>query len=320
MASKKDIKISYTESNSDTSENSQLDRVSSVLQGILDDDRKPIISKITKDQIIDTNNEWVPCNLCKSRIFSKYLDSHMKAHAYSSERRISTSSSLKEERSTSIVRLSDKPETSSSSQSSSWSSYTQEVKKPLVQSIEKYKFRNIDNVCIAATASKSNRYSDFTIVFWSDEIIRVNNSTYYGAGWQSNVSSDRQRLQLHVIYDSLEEYYTISCKLLSRSEYSSWDSEDAIPERICTQNELLKEIKRALLFFKINPVKAYRMFRKELNKDFDIDYDDSGKAIIVQSSSCEELSKLLKPKQYGNSSYADRNATSMGHYTGYMGE
>jgi hypothetical protein len=256
---------------------------------------KPIEQTVPAKKI-DISADWVQCNLCTNKVFIRYLDQHLKVHIHQYEKggastRVSTKEPLTS--STALVRVHDTPLQSSNTQTS-WSSSTPSKKEPRLQSLETYKFRSLDNVCAASSVSKTGRYSDFTIVFYGDERVSVHNSNYYTEGAQSWTTKEWERLQIHIIYDSLEDYYTMSCKLFRRSDYSSYDSgDDSVPDRICYQHELLTEIKRALLFFKMSPKTAYKKFRKLFKEGFDITYD-SDRAVIVESASCAELNKRMK--------------------------
>lgn len=254
---------------------------------------KPMANTIPS-KVTDISGDWVTCNLCTSRINIRYLDQHLKVHIYKHPHKgaDSTSTTTSASSSTALTRIAPTTET----QTTSWT--YPEKKEPKIQSLETYKFKTLDSVCAAGSQSKAGRYSDFTLVFWGEEKTVVQNSNYYGYGsYSSYTSKDWERLHIHVIYDSVEDYYTVSCKILRRSSYSTYDSDDCIPDRICYQHELMTEIKRALLFFRVSPKVAYKKFRKLFKQTFDITYSD-GKALIVQTKNCEDLNKKLAPTSY----------------------
>jgi hypothetical protein len=249
------------------------------------------IAQTIPSKTIDISDDWVHCNLCNSKVFIRYLDSHLKVHIHQHE---SKTGETKNKTSTALVRVADAALTSTAP-IHSW--VQPERKEPQLQSLETYKFRELENVCAAGSVSKTGRYSDFTVIFWGEEKIVVQNSNHYSSygSHTSWTTKDWERLQIHVVYDSVEDYYTVSCKLLRRGSYSSWDNDDCIPDRICYQHELMTEIKRALLFFKVDPKSAYRKFRKLFRKPVSITYDN-GKALVVQTDGCEELDKKLDNK------------------------
>lgn len=287
-----------------------------------------------KQSIIDIAKDWVQCNLCSSRIFYKYLDQHMMGHTHAAERKTAAtvaaaSSSLQtiksQTGSTALVRVSDTTTNLSSSSSrddddwvSLFKSSSSSKDKSTLQPREIYKFRDLNYVCAASSVARSGRYSDFTVVFWTDEFVNVSNNSYFGAGYSSTTYKDWERLQIHTVYDSRENWYTLSCKLLKRGQYSSWDSEDAIPDRICYQHELGTEIKRAMLFFRINPKAAYKLFRKLFNEELIIDRDADGKAMFVQTKNCETLNKKLKSSSINTSTHTYSNENYR-HLNGYEG-
>lgn len=248
-------------------------------------------------QNIDLKNDFVICNICKARVFIRYLDQHLKVHTHNFAPTPSVGMT-----STAIVRVPVVNSTTSTNLASTTSK--PKASGPQLSPIETYKFRPLDQACAASSVSKNGRYSDFTIVFWGKEKTTVHTNSYVGSP-SSYTSGDWERFSIHIVYDSMEDYYTITSKLLKRSSHSSWDQEDTIPDRICFQEELFTEIKRALLFFKISPKAAYKHFRKLFNQDLIIDYDD-GRASIVQTKNSQALTdKIKKSSNFSYSPYHD---------------
>jgi hypothetical protein len=301
----------------------------------LDDDGNPNVGKHnskkeTPNQMINNttplsskSTDWSQCNICRNQIHKNYLDQHIKMHVFNAERKVVSSAT--EASSTAIVRVSDytttQTETKTETQTT-WSSLmsnsSSTKSKPVIQSIEKYKFRNLNRAAAISSASKSGRYSDFTLVFWTDELVSVSNSSYYGTGYTSYVSKDWERLSIHTVYDSLEDYYTLSCKLSRRGQHSSYDTDDCIPDRICYQNELMTEIKRAILFFKVSPKVAYRLFRKLFKEELHITYDPKDGSIeSVQTASNKKLAEKLKTSHTGTISHAMERYHGLEGYHGW---
>lgn len=256
---------------------------------------RPFDGSVNKElQKIDMSKDWVNCNICKAKVNVQYLDHHLKVHTHQYE---------PSNTSTAIVKSSSSISSIGTTSSSVSTSYRREERKgPVLSRIESYRFRQLEQACCASSVSFDGRYSDFTIIFWEKERPGVGTTTHYG-GTSSYTTKEWERFSIHIVYDKVEDYFTVSSKLLKRGAYSSsWDSEDTVPDRICYQEELGTEIKRALLFFRISPMSAYRHFRKLFREELVIDYDKSGKALVVQTKNCEALQERLKKNVVSSSS------------------
>ena len=255
-------------------------------------------SSVFKDALntgLSKSDEFVKCNLCNARVQVKYLDKHSKAHIICYKPEASSS--------TAIVPV-NKPNYISQVPATP----ANDPENPKIEKIETYRFRTIDEACMASSVSKNGRYSDITIVFWEKEKAVVETQKYTNIGNSYSTNKDWERFQVHIVYDSVEEFYTVSCKLIKRtSTYNPWDNEDSVPDRICEQKDLLGEIKRAMLFFRISPKIAYRHFRKILRQNIIVSYDESGKAIVAKTANCDKLMERLNRKGtgYSASSYAE---------------
>lgn len=255
----------------------------------------PIASK-QDDKISIINNDgtgFVVCNLCKANVAMGYLNIHMKAHTSEYEKKKSTSITIVPKQ-TPIVGpvITTKP-------------------KQSIKSIEQYRFKKIETACIGATVSNNRRYSDFTCVLWLEH----KQSTWSGsyAGSQSTYSKDQERLSIHIIYDSLEDYFTINCRLFERSSFSTFDREvGSIPDRVCYQEDILSEIKKMLLFLQISPKAAYKHFRKCCKLDMQVETNKLGAIYIAQSSNANELSERLK-KPADNKGWSGNQYPYHGH-------
>lgn len=245
-------------------------------------------SPITNINDLGTKDSWVNCNICKAKVLVKYLDEHQKMHigTYSSTSRAITreaNGSLPSSTSSGAITVYSPPKTEK-----------KDNNKPKLSPQEHYKYRATEVACAASTMSQDGRYSDITVIYWMRDKTGVT-TTHYAGGSTSTTYGVGERLSIHVVYDSVEDYYTVTTKLLKRSSYSSWDTEENIPDRICLNaQELLEEIKRALLFFCISPKAAYKRFRKLFSQELKIEYDANGRACIVQTKNCDELFEKLK--------------------------
>jgi hypothetical protein len=271
----------------------------------------PSITPVNKElQQIDMKDQWVHCNICKARVFIKYLDQHLKVHTHNFEPSSTTS--------TAIVKSSGVTSSFSSRANdvTSSSSYTSTFKKPeekpgpTLNKLEHYRFRELEQACCASSVSNDGRYSDFTIVFWEKDKPSVQSTTYAG-GSTTYTTKDWERFSVHVVYDSAEDYYTITCKLLRRASYGTWDNEDTIPDRVCFQEELIPEIKKALLFFRISPKDAYKHFLDLCKEPLVTSYDEGGRAFITQTKNCDLLQERLKKST--NTGWTGGGGSYMGH-------
>jgi hypothetical protein len=278
-------------------------------------DHCPPPSTETNDSdILASPNTWVSCNICSCRIHGQYLDTHLKAHIQTYVPRHSSTTGA----STAMVRYGAQiPSTTTTT-----THYTKQPSQLKISAQEKYRFRKLEAVSIQSTTNKTGRYSDMTVVFWDTEKPVAQSAVYSGTGY-STISKDWERVCIHIVHNTIEDYYTLSVKLLKRANYSAWDNEEGIPDRICLQEELRTEIKRALLFFRINPMNAYRLFRKEWKGDFAVDKSEDGRITVVKSQSMKKLSERLnkQPQVYNHTSYIHSNGYGMygGEGRGYQG-
>lgn len=230
-------------------------------------------------QKVDLKDEWVNCSLCRAKVFIKYLDKHLLVHTNNFETNNPTTTAIVRH----VASIPPKQEETKKTEN-----------KPQLNNIERYKFRQLEQACCASSMSRNGRYSDFTITFWEKDKPTVH-SVVYSGGVTSYASKDWERFTIHIAYDSVEDYFTVTSKLLKRSSYSSWDVEDTVvPDRICYQEELFTEIKRALLFFRISPKSAYKHFRRLFKQELITDLDPNGRAFITQTQNCESLQNRLK--------------------------
>jgi hypothetical protein len=166
-----------------------------------------------------------------------------------------------------------------------------------------FKWKALRGVSFASSVSTSTTYSEVVITFWSQRDSNINVQTQ-----AKNYSGELERVTISLMYDDDTNLWSIESKLLKRPSYSSVDNEQVIAERVCFQEELGREIKRALLFFSISPKQAYKMFRQTCKQIFQSEYDvDTGCACVTQSLNSFEFGKELtgNKSSYGPSSYMD---------------
>jgi len=298
------IRVSSSKDDDNTLYN--LDRTSTIPMGATTQAQGIIIPPPPKVPLIasakDIKDRWVKCSICKANICIDYLARHEIVHV-NEHKTAANSSSTTPSNSTSSAIIKLPPSTNTAS----YSAPVQE-NKPKLSPIERYKFRGIDTACAASSMSQDSRYSDFTVIFWLHDKINVSSGHYSGSS-TSSTWKECERLSVHVVFDSIEEYYTVTTKLMKRSSYSTYDNEENVPDRICINaKEVGDEVKRALLFFCVSPRAAYKQFRKLFKQDLSIDYDACNRACIVQTANCETLFERLKrpaDTTYANHSYCD---------------
>lgn len=252
----------------------------------------PSFSKPAGITTVDLKKEWVMCNLCKSNVCTIYLDDHIKVHTNTFDFGFEFKSQLNSSptSSTSIVHI---PNNTNSPIPFVNKTVKFDRKDPVLSKMETYQYRKLEQACCAATVSNNGRYSDFTIVLWEQEKPGIQNKSYAGGTYVS--IKDWERFTIHMVYDSKENYYTLTCKLSKRTQYG-WDTDDAVPDRICYQDEILPEIKKALLFHRISPKSAYKHFRKLVRAPFAATRDNNGKLLLTESMNCDKLNERLLKK------------------------
>lgn len=269
------------------------------------------MEKVENKSVVETKvvgtkstSDFVHCNLCRARVAIQYLDKHLKVHTHNfnpaDKKALPTQNA-----STSIV-VREQPANTNRTPNYTTTTYSPPKEKPgtpHLSPIETYKFRKLEEACAASSMSQNGRYSDFTVILWGAEKPAAYSNVYAG-GHSTYAAKEWDRCCIHIVYDNVEDYFTMSCKILRRGQYTAYDSEDSIPDRICYQEELLGEIKRALLFFRLSPKTAYKQFRKLFKQDIVIDYDDDGNALIAQTKNCDALNDRLKK----SSTYDHRHA------------
>jgi hypothetical protein len=267
------------------------------------------LSESNNDTVNKTMNSpdakalFVKCNFCPHDIRQDYLTRHIGMHI--ENRHIEEAN----------VRVADSVVKNSSSgyQPIKYEPIKQELTKvepeevrkflyaiptSKVKDTEDFRFRKLKAVSAFSGASKDRRYSDFTFIVWFSDVTSVTSyNSGYAGGSNSQYGKASERLQIHLTYDSLERYYTISGKVYKRTGYSDFETEDGtIPDRICEQEELMVEIKRICLFFKISPMAAYKRFLKTVRKGFSIVASEGTTGQAVTNNHVGILEDLKKAK------------------------
>lgn len=189
----------------------------------------------------------------------------------------------------------------------------EEPKKPTVKlsELHTFSFRKIREITWLSSCSSDGRLSDVLISIW----FMPTPSTYHGGHYGASANSTmyyHERLNLHLVYDSRDNYFIVSAKILKRSSYSTFDTDEAIvSERLCLPEELCADLKRILIYFAVPPRAVFKRFRKMMQDDFIIQYDEtSGQAVFALSNHHQKLLEETK-----NSSKFEEDDD----YRGYMG-
>jgi hypothetical protein len=247
-----------------------------------------VIAKANSIIVEADADEFFSCHFCQTKVKGEYLTQHLNAHTHHND-----FTQVKPTQTTALATISVSAASTPLLARSNFSE--PKCKIPALKSVEHYKFRNIDTACAASSVDQSGRFSDFTVFFFLQEKTSVTDASWRGGGISS--SKDQERFIVHIAYDSLEDYFMVSMKISKRSSYSTYDIEDAAPDRICLQKELMTDIKRSLLFFGIPPKVSYKIFRKLFIKNnVNIEYDAAGRACMSETSNSEELNKKLNTK------------------------
>jgi hypothetical protein len=243
--------------------------------------------------IVDTKLvNFVACSICNCKVKIEYLTQHLSMHTHNFTPKVKPM-----EQATALATIPHTPLLSRTVETSK-----DKTRIPQLKAVENFKFRQLDSVCAASSADQSGRYSDFTVSFFIKEKTTFSDTTWKGGGQYA--TKDIERFVVHIAYDSVEDYYLVVCKMVKRSQYTSYDNEEPAPEHICYQNELITDIKRTMLFFGIPPRTAYKMFRKLFKKNsINTEYDKNDRACMSETSNSGELTKKLAPKEYSYSAY-----------------
>lgn len=266
--------------------------------------RTPNISTVLratedKKEAPDTFN--IVCQVCQVAMTVDLITAHLKEHMDEYQPTIAKPT----EKQTAALATTHQSETSH---------LPKKIEVPLVRvsSKEQYHHREIQNISFSSSTGRNGRYSDFSIILWEPAKSSINDHTYASHNYTASTSTDIRRFHIVITYDALDDYYHLSAKLLKKVWYNESD-EGAIPDRICeSPKELFVELRRALIYFRINPRVVYRLFRKMQRRDeFVSEYDKDGRAIATQTSNTDRLLEQLKNTYKTDSTY---NSHHYGNY------
>ena len=241
-------------------------------------------------------HDYVSCNICKAVVKVDFLDSHLSVHLQTYTPRASHNIHTpirhsEMSRSTALAKVDRTPV-----QTSTFTPLKQ-PEKPVLSPKEHFKFREVDTACASASMTQDSRYSDFTLVVFMKEKTTVSSTVRY-AGGSPYTTKESERLSIHVVYDSVEDYFTTTTKLMKRGAYSTFDEENVVPDKLIDQKDIAMEIGKALLFFCISPRSVYKAFRRVIRKGEFTLTRENGKALLMQTGNSGELAERLVRGDY----------------------
>lgn len=269
-----------------------------------------MVNKIMSTQ---TSNYFIKCNFCDIEVKPQFLNKHILVHIDSNYLEESDSNSYRQpikETSTIVNNPIVVKEDFVEVKKEDIEAFANTLPLSKIKDIEEFSYRKIKDVSAFAGTSRDGRYSDFTILVWfSDSFVSCN--TGYLGGSNSNYSKSSDRLHLHLAYDSLEHYYTISGKIYRRSGYSDNDTEEGTtPNRICDQDQLMLEIKKILLYFRIPPRGAYKRFIKAMRMGHSFAGEEGNRS---QASTVNHFAIVEELKKSKNAAFSRVDDNYYGH-------
>src|ERR1039457_6714542 len=254
------------------------------------------------------NIEAVLCNYCHKEVMNEYLTIHFNNHIDK------IVSSQKSDPRDSVIPMTwevSKGSEEEVSKSTELATIThREIIQPKIRVSDGFKFRPLNNAYVFSSVSNSGRYSDMVITLTVKDKESYHSNSHVGSS-SYTTQSDSERITINLVYDSVEDYYILNLKLIKRSHYSTWDSETCIPDRILYQNEILSEVRKALLFMGVSPKMSYKLFLKCLKNNSLMNSYSGEKVKEIHSMNYGGLEKFLKNKS-SSSTYSG--------YSGYRGD
>jgi hypothetical protein len=272
-------------------------------------DKGNVVSSSTTEMDSD-DEEWITCKICEVRAHVKFFDQHMLKHTKPSA--ISSGSPHRSVDTPVFPSPQSRPSTALATVAPP---VKREPTKPKVTSLDTYRFRKIEGAGATSSVCQSGRYSDFTFVLLLENK-PSSYSTHYSGGNGAQLYREYERIVIHLVYDSTDDFYTLSIKMLKRSSHSTYDTEYGgdlvVPERVCYQEEILSEIRKALLVYGVNPKFAHRHFLKMLQEDLVHERNEDGRPIITQTRGLAELNERMRKNAGHQWNRDDDNANIMG--------
>jgi hypothetical protein len=255
-----------------------------------------VIRSTTAETSSEEINTKIVCQICQASMDISDITAHIKVHM-DDYKPAQPSSSLKDIKPSTALSVIQPSQTNTTS-------FKPEAPTVRLSSKEQYHSRRISEVSFSSSTGRNGRYSDFSLVLWEPAKTSLNDHTYAHNGYTASYSNDIRRVHIVITYDALEEYYHLGVRLYRKSWYNE-TNEEAIPERICDGiQELYAEVRRALIYFRINPRLVYRAFRKMQSRDqFVVERDNTGRVIGVETSNTQALMQKLNDTKDTTSQY-----------------
>jgi hypothetical protein len=185
---------------------------------------------------------------------------------------------------------------------------------PKLNDLHNFHFRKIRAISVISATNSNKRYSDFTLMIWLADGAAYGTECY---GTQSGLKKNLERISVHIVYDSLERYFTVNAKGMKRFIYASYDTEDhSVPTRICEQGELIREIKGILLAYGLPPRAIYKRFRKLMNVNLLLEKNTQEEPVVAYSDNHLALLEELKSSSSTAATEFSKYEDDYGHYCG----
>lgn len=279
---------------------------------ILDEAKKTTNNELAnKMNPIKNERPFVVCNLCESDVASEWMTAHIAAHIENKyvldstkETRKQASRSHNNYNSSIVPVVKSPPEPAEPMREEDLKEFLNILTVPKINDYPEFQYREVRDVSCTGSSSKDGRYSDFNIYVWYKETISTYNAIYTGGS--SSGSKVAEKLHFHMVFDSVDKYYTLSARLYKRNSYSEVDLEEgSVPDRICDQKEITIEIRRALLYFRTNPDEILKLFLEATNKEISSIKDED---IFISHNHAALLEAQKKSSTFSHSStYLDND-------------
>lgn len=257
-------------------------------------------------------DEFIRCGICEGNIHWEFLTEHHKWHVFDFQPdkkyapSASTSTSTRHTQTafghmanaTALARTNTSSSSSTSTSVHTTSTNRKTPKTTAVSTVKprsfvQYKFRPIDGMAAFSSTSKDGRFSDISLVAWLPERTRIESHGYAGGGYAA--TKDFERFVMTITHDIQDDYYIIGSKIVKRGQYSTYEFDELlVADRICTQEELLTETKRIILFYGLSPRAFYKRFRKLFKQNLIVESKNG--RLVARTESSNALNDRLNGK------------------------
>lgn len=243
-----------------------------------------LLKNINKENIMNNNNSFIQCSYCVNKVHLQFLTKHIKEHII--REHVSDETSHYSQITGSSINSAKIPEVFEEPKEDDVVKFLTDPPTPKIKSLENFSFRPVNDVSFISFTNKTKLYSDFSIIVWLKGTSWAQSGQYYGHNASNyGFSGGSERLVINLIYDSIDDFFTIKTRLLKRYGYSENDAEESVlPDRIIFQEDILFNIRAALLFHKISPKAVLKKFMKNMKKNILLSMKENSDYIFSASS------------------------------------